>query len=67
MATHTRRPIHAYVTETAHDAWHNYAAEEGISVSALLQIIAPKLDDTITQRMISDARGLDTARRRRKP
>lgn len=35
-----RRAIHAYLTPEAHDRWHDFAAEQGVSVSGLLEAIA---------------------------
>ena len=31
--------IHAFITNEAHDTWHTVAAEEGASVTALLQAL----------------------------
>jgi hypothetical protein len=36
----TRKAIHAYLSPEAHDAWHDFAAENGVSVSGLLEAIA---------------------------
>lgn len=70
----TRRAIHAYLTPEAHDQWHDFAAEHGVSVSGLLEAIAldwkEQLDrgddvaDTI-ERLAKTARKIDATRRRR--
>lgn len=73
-----RRALHAYVSDDAHDMWHGFAAENGVSVSALLQVLGSRLGDlepgaatpmTTTDEvraMIVDARKLDAARRSRR-
>ena len=72
MASPTdRAPIHAYVTDTAHQQWHNFAAEQGASVSALLEAFAPQLTthgqlDPHLDSVVKTARKTDAARRSRK-
>jgi hypothetical protein len=71
----TRKAIHAYLSPQAHDAWHDFAAENGVSVSGLLEAIAnewsarlargePALPDE--ERLVKTARRVDADRRRRK-
>ncbi len=71
----TRKAIHAYLSPDAHDAWHDFAAENGVSVSGLLEAIAnewaarlargePALPDE--ERLVKTARKVDADRRRRK-
>jgi hypothetical protein len=71
----TRKAIHAYLSPRAHDAWHDFAAENGVSVSGLLEAIAsewsarlargePALPDE--ERLVKTARRVDADRRRRK-
>lgn len=71
----TRKAIHAYLSPEAHDAWHEFAAEHGVSVSGLLEAIAnewaerlamgqPALPDE--DRLVRSARRVDAERRRRK-
>jgi hypothetical protein len=71
----TRKAIHAYLSPEAHDAWHDFAAENGVSVSGLLEAIAnewtaklargePVLPDE--ERLVRSARRVDADRRRRK-
>ena len=74
----SRRALHAYVSDEAHDMWHGFAAENGVSVSALLEVLGSRLlglepgaatpmETTEEVRaMIVDARKLDAARRSRR-
>jgi hypothetical protein len=69
-----RRAIHAYLTPEAHDRWHDFAAEQGVSVSGLLEAIArdwkeqldsgANLPDNVED-LAKVARKIDAARRRR--
>lgn len=70
----TRRAIHAYLTPEAHDRWHDFAAEHGVSVSGLLEAIALDWKEQLDQgddaadsieRLAKTARKIDAARRRR--
>jgi hypothetical protein len=70
----TRKAIHAFLTPSSHEAWHTFAAENGVSVSAMIEAMAtdwrerrdgdayelPELDA-----LARDARRIDTRRRRR--
>ncbi len=67
-----RRALHAYVSGDAHELWHGAAAEWGVSVSAILEALAPQLEsgDTTTsgtgdEQLITTARKIDAERRRR--
>lgn len=72
-----RRALHAYVDDAAHDIWHDYATEQGVSASAILQALADlgtfTADGPMTSRsvaahmvhVIRRARAIDAARRRR--
>ncbi|MCX7620153.1 MAG: hypothetical protein N2037_04825 [Acidimicrobiales bacterium] len=71
----TRKAIHAYLSPEAHDAWHEFAAEHGVSVSGLLealglewheQLEADKLDSSRYESLTKSARKIDSQRRRRK-
>ena len=71
----SRKALHAYVSDAAHDQWHDFAAEEGVSVSALIEAFAPQLGDpdreseTVNVRLgavVVSARKIDAARRRRR-
>lgn len=60
-----RKALHAYVSDKAHAAWHEYASVEGISVSALLEEIAPNLNALLPTTIVKNARRTDAERRRR--
>lgn len=70
-----RRALHAYLSPEAHDAWHDFAAEQGVSVSGLLEAIGEDLVD-VTKKggkprkehllLVDAARKIDAARRRRR-
>lgn len=68
-----RKALHAYVSEDAHDCWHDFAAENGASVSALLESLAPALKSSAEtpfkvslDKVIDQARQTDAQRRRRR-
>jgi len=73
MTKSARRALHAYVSDDAHDAWHDFAAENGVTVSGLLESLAPHLqnqaDDVSLKATFEDsirsARAVDASRRRR--
>lgn len=71
----TRKAIHAYLSPDAHDAWHDFAAENGVSVSGLLEAIANEWAARLArgeqalpdeERLVKTARKVDADRRRRK-
>jgi hypothetical protein len=68
-----RKALHAYVSEEAHDAWHDFAAENGASVSAILESLAPALAsqadtpfEVRLDQVVTEARRTDAKRRRRR-
>ncbi len=73
-----RKALHAYVSDDAHDQWHGFAAEQGVSVSAILEALAPELivdeeepaeGEKLSERLdtvIRAARRIDAERRRRR-
>lgn len=71
--TSARRALHAYVSDDAHDAWHDFAAENGVTVSGLLEALTPHLAATtedvslevVFEESIKSARAVDARRRRR--
>ncbi len=72
QATKKRKALHAYLSQGAHEAWHQFAATNGISVSATLEALAVELheaesaDGTIDfQPIVARARQTDANRRRR--
>jgi hypothetical protein len=71
----TRKAIHAYLSPAAHDAWHDFAAENGVSVSGLLEAIANQWSERLArgeqalpdeEGLVRTARRVDAERRRRK-
>jgi hypothetical protein len=69
-----RKAIHAYLTPEAHDRWHDFAAEQGVSVSGLLEAIARDWKEQLdggadvpseVEQLAKTARRIDAARRRR--
>lgn len=71
-ATKKRKALHGYVSDDAHETWHQFADTHGVSVSATLESLAVELehsDDPTRivdfQRIITRARQTDAARRRR--
>ncbi len=74
--TSERKAIHAFVTHEAHDQWHDFAAEQGCTVSALIEAMAPELSldaalahEQYGQRLnviVKSARKVSAARLRRK-
>jgi hypothetical protein len=71
----TRKAIHAYLSPEAHDAWHDFAAENGVSVSGLLEAMANEWSARLTRgepalpdedELVKAARRVDADRRRRK-
>lgn len=62
-----RRAIHAYCTDAAHGTWHSTAAHHGLSVSAIIEALAPRLDAMLTTdpTLVAAARKVDASRRRR--
>ena len=65
-----RKALHAYMSDEAHETWHEYAARMGVSVSGLLEALADQgaLDSFAeASEVVQDARRVDTDRRRRRP
>ena len=74
--TNQRKALHAYLSDDAHEQWHSFAAQEGVSVSAVLEALASELDYSsstseapIRERLnevVAIARRTDATRRRRR-
>ena len=78
-----RKALHAYVSDEAHAAWHDFGAENGVSAPALLEAMAElgtfdttpearaELEATTVAthvaRLVRVARRIDVQRRRRRP
>jgi hypothetical protein len=67
-----RRALHAYLSDDAHERWHDIAADLGVSVSALLESMAADLDEgggivigPHFEETVRRARRIDAERRRR--
>lgn len=67
-----RKALHAYLSDEAHDVWHDRAAAYGVSVSAMLEAIALSIKDVASEsdwgkgsEIVKLARAVDTERRRR--
>lgn len=71
-----RKALHAYLSDDAHEKWHGFAAEQGVSVSAVLEALSSELDlrantaaepvkDRL-QEVVIGARKIDALRRRRR-
>lgn len=67
-----KKPIHAYLAERHHAAWHDQADELGVSVSGLIGAVAedmmidPSLEDQERlERLAKRARKIDAENRRR--
>jgi hypothetical protein len=65
-----RKPVHGYISDESHSLWHAECAEHGISVTALLEILGPRLprllDGFTGADMVREARKVDAANRRRR-
>ncbi len=68
MTTTDRRALHAFLSADAHDQWHDFAASQGASVSAILEALAPELENAVgpIDRVVKAARRIDADRRRRR-
>ena len=69
--TDDRKAIHAYVTDIAKDAWEEFAACQGVSVTGLIEALGqelaeedPESDDR--RPWVKAARRIDVERRKRK-
>ena len=62
-----RKALHAYLSDEAHEAWHEAAAEHGVSASAILEALAPIVDRLMVDEpyLARNARKVDASRRRR--
>lgn len=67
-----RRALHAYLSDEAHDTWHQVAADLGCSVSAMLEAMANDFEGSDEhgnrsqiEAIVKKARRIDADRRRR--
>jgi len=70
----SRKAIHAFLTPDSHEAWHEFAAENGVSVSGLIEAMALDWSDRTegdefaleeVEALSRQARRIDAQRRRR--
>lgn len=71
----SKKALHAYVSDEAHEQWHEFAADQGVSVSAVLEALGTELFAEMTDEdtarpvtlevVVKKARRLDAERRRR--
>lgn len=61
----SRKAVHAFLSDEAHEAWHEFAAENGVSVSALLEVLPKQFTGKVATTVVKQARTVDAARRRR--
>ncbi len=68
----SRKALHAYLSDEAHEVWHDRAAAYGVSVSAMLEAIALSIEEVGSEEdwgtgneIVLRARSIDTDRRRR--
>jgi len=52
----SRKAIHAFLTPDSHEAWHEFAADNGVSVSALIEAMALDWADRQADRTKGDGR-----------
>lgn len=68
-----RRALHAFLSDEAHESWHEVATELGVSVSGMLEAMAfelpkPPSESALGNRvetLVKKARRIDAERRRR--
>ena len=69
-----RNALHAYLTPESHEAWHEFCAEHGVSVSGMLEAYGQRLQELATgdgtadelDDLVRSARKIDAQRRRRR-
>ena len=67
-----RKSIHSFVTDEAHEAWNEFSATHGVTVSAAIEVLATVLhgifgeDFDPGQELLREARQIDADRRRRR-
>jgi hypothetical protein len=70
----SRKAIHAFLTPGSHEAWHEFAADNGVSVSGLIEAMALDWSDRTevdeydlaeVEALSRQARRIDAQRRRR--
>jgi hypothetical protein len=67
MAVAKPKGVHAYLTEESHAALFSFSADHGVSVSAMLEVLAQALrrGDGDFEWLVEGSRKVDAERRRR--
>ncbi len=76
MTERPRKALHAFLSDEAHEQWHSFAGEFGVSVSAILEVLGKHLvggahspqamvSEASIEDFVADARRIDATRRRR--
>ncbi len=62
-----RSALHCYVTDEAHTQWHDAADEFGLTVSAIIEALAPQISMLLEddETLLKQARSIAGTRRRR--
>jgi hypothetical protein len=67
--TMNRKALHAYLSDDAHEAWHEFAAAQGVSVSGVIEALGAEFAtggrSIPLRQIVADARKVDATRRRR--
>ena len=70
MTTPARKALHAYLSDEAHEAWHRFAEDCGVSLSAVLTALGPALskptDMTTGQLLASVIAGAEDSEREKR-
>lgn len=63
-----QKALHAYVTDRAHGLWHEAARDHGISLTAVLEELAPCISDILDDypEVVREGKFLDADRRTRR-
>lgn len=63
-----RLPLHAYVSQAAHDEWDDAADAHGLSITAILEALGPRIAGILDRdpTAVADARRVFSARRKRR-
>jgi hypothetical protein len=64
-----RRAIHVNVSEDAYNCWRAIADDNGVSLSALLEVLAGGVkgfSSSDLEKLVDDSRRVDASRRRRR-
>lgn len=62
-----RNAVHAYVSDDAKDEWSDAADTHGITMTAIIEVLGPRLDRILATDpgIVTDARRVFSARRKR--